>query len=201
MSLDPNRLVELPLTDPLWDRFFWVAPLVVVGTREPTGDYDFAPKHLAMPLSWETHFGFVCTPRHATYHNAIREGAFTVTFVRPDQVVVASLTASPRCEDTSQPVLSALPSFEASRVDGLFLEGGHVFLECEMDRVVDGFGENSLVCGRIVRAVVDEQALRVTDGDDEAILDRAPVMAYLDPDRYTPVTRSLSFPFPAGFNR
>lgn len=201
MDTNPKDLVELPLTHELWTRFFWVSPLVVVGTREETGEYDFAPKHLAMPLSWETHFGFVCTPRHATYHNAIREGVFTVTYVQPDQVVVASLTASPRCEDDSQPVLAALPTFEASRVDGRFVAAGHAFLECETDRVIDGFGENSLICGRIVRAAVDEAGFRATDGDRVAVLKRAPVLAYLYPDRYASLGKSLSFPFPSGFDR
>jgi len=201
MHVDPGDLVELPLGPDLWTRFFWVAPLVVVGTREANGDYDFAPKHLAMPLSWESHFGFVCTPRHATYHNAIREGAFTVTYVQPDQVVVASLTASPRCDDDSQPVLDALPSFDAATVDGRFVAAGHAFLECETDRIIDGFGDNSLICGRILRAVVDESALRATDGNHDEVLNRAPVMAYLYPDRYAALGQSLSFPFPAGFDR
>lgn len=201
MNVDQRDLVDLPLGPDLWTRFFWVSPLVVVGTREADGEYDFAPKHLAMPLSWEAHFGFVCTPRHATYHNAIREGSFTVTYVQPDQVVVASLTASPRCADESQPVLDALPSFEASAVDGRFVSAGHAFLECETDRIIDDFGDNSLICGRIVRAAVDEGALRATDGVHPDVLKRAPVLAYLYPDRYATVSESLSFPFPAGFDR
>ena len=55
----PRQLIGLDPHGPIWDRFFTVAPLVVVGTREPDGGHDLAPKHLAMPLSWANHFGFV----------------------------------------------------------------------------------------------------------------------------------------------
>ena len=33
-----------------WDRFFTVAPLVLVGTLEPDGSADIAPKHQATPI-------------------------------------------------------------------------------------------------------------------------------------------------------
>ena len=46
------RVVPLRIEAPLWTRFFSVAPLVLVGTKE--GDhYDIAPKHMAMPLAWK----------------------------------------------------------------------------------------------------------------------------------------------------
>ncbi len=48
-----------------------VAPLVLVGTKERHG-WDFAPKHLAMPLGWEGFYCFAFTPWHATYRQ--REG-------------------------------------------------------------------------------------------------------------------------------
>ncbi|MGQ9871755.1 flavin reductase [Leptodesmis sp.] len=97
-----------------------MAPLVVIGTREPDGGYDLAPKHMAMPIGWENYFGFVCTPRHHTYQNVLREQAFTVSFPRPEQVVLASLSAAPRCEEDAKPALAALPILPASVVDGVF---------------------------------------------------------------------------------
>ena len=36
--------IELPVDTPIWSRFFTVAPLVLVGTREPDGGHDLAPK-------------------------------------------------------------------------------------------------------------------------------------------------------------
>ena len=80
-------MVPLPLSAPIWDAFFTVAPLVLVGTREEDGSHDLAPKHMAMPLGWQNHFGFVCHPSHATQRNAERTGAFTVSFPRPASVV------------------------------------------------------------------------------------------------------------------
>jgi flavin reductase (DIM6/NTAB) family NADH-FMN oxidoreductase RutF len=84
-SARPNVLVSLGLEQPIWERFFTVAPLVV-GTYEPDGSYDLAPMHLAMPMGWDYCFGFICTPRHRTYHNAKHKGAFTVSYPRPSQV-------------------------------------------------------------------------------------------------------------------
>ena len=114
-------LVELDVGQPIWDRFFWVAPLVIIGTREPDGGHDLAPKHMVTPLGWKNYFGFVCTPRHRTFGNAQRVGAFTVTYPRPDQLVATSLAASPR-QGTEKPALSVLPVFPASTVPILPME-------------------------------------------------------------------------------
>jgi flavin reductase (DIM6/NTAB) family NADH-FMN oxidoreductase RutF len=202
MVMSPSeRLVSLDLTQPLWDRFFCVAPLVIVGTREEDGSYDLAPKHLAMPLGWENYFGFVCTPRHRTYQNSRREGTFTVSFPRPEQVVLASLSAAPHCGEHSKPSLAALPTFPASVIDGVLLEHAYLFLECELERIIDGFGENSLIIGKIVAAQVQESALRVSERDDQDILMESPLLVYLPPGRYATVSQSFSFPFHAGFKR
>ncbi len=96
---------------PIWERFFTVAPLVLVGTREQSGAYDLAPKHLAFPMGWDNYFGFVCTPRHRTYQNIQREGAFTVSYARPTQLVLTALAASPRCGEDDKASLAALPTF------------------------------------------------------------------------------------------
>ena len=196
-----RKLVELDTSQAIWDRFFWVAPLVLVGTREEDGGHDLAPKHMAFPLGWDNFFAFVCTPRHRTYSNLRRSGAFTVSYPRPTQLVLASLAASPRCEDDQKLSLQALPVFAATHVDGVLLEDGSAFLECELDRVVDGFGENSLVVGRVVAARVAEDAARVGDGDDQALIHQSPLLAYLNPGRFATIDDSLSFPFPAGMKK
>jgi hypothetical protein len=59
MSTNPQSMIPLPLNAPIWDAFFTVAPLVLVGTREDDGSHDLAPKHMALPLGWQNHFGFV----------------------------------------------------------------------------------------------------------------------------------------------
>jgi flavin reductase (DIM6/NTAB) family NADH-FMN oxidoreductase RutF len=202
MSNDTGaKLVALETDQPIWDRFFTVAPLVVIGSRESNGEFDLAPKHMATPLSWENYFGFVCTPSHGTYQNIEREKAFTVSFPNPQQVLLASLSASPRCYDNSKPSLQALPTIPATVVDGVFLKDSYLFLECQLDRVVDGFGSNSLIAGQVVAARVSESALRMNDKDDQDILENSPLMAYLPPCRYAAIDHSFSFPFPKGFTR
>lgn len=193
--------ISLETDQPIWERFFTLAPIVLVGTLEADGTPDIAPKHLAIPMSWENYFGFVCTPRHRTYVNARRSGGFTVTYPRPEQLLYTSLAASPRCADDSKPVLQAFDTQPASRVDGVFVSGGYLHLECELFKVVDGFGDNSLVTGRIIAAQVHRDALRVSDGDDEELLRRAPLFAYLFPGRFASIAETRTFPMPAGMKR
>lgn len=196
-----QETVSLDVDRPVWGRFFTVAPLVVIGTREGDG-YDLAPKHMATPLGWSNYFGFVCTEEHATYRNAAREGAFSVSFPVPGAAVASSLTAAPRCGgEDAPPDLSGLATRPTEVIDGIVLEEAYAWLECELERVVDGFGENNLVAGRVVAARVRRDALRVADGDDQALLRRSPVPAYLSPGRYAAIREADAFPFPAGFRR
>jgi len=196
-----HRFVELDISQPIWERFFWVAPLVLVGTLEADGNHDLAPKHMAMPMGWDNYFGFVCTPRHHTYSNIRRTGFFTISYPRPDQLVLTSLAASPRCGENDKPALSVLPVFPASVVEGVLVEGGYMFLECELDRIIDDFGVNSLIIGRIVAARVAEDAARNFEGGDQALIHNAPLLAYIHPGRFTSIDHSLTFPFPAGMQK
>lgn len=197
----PNKLVSLDVNKTLWERFFYVAPLIIVGSREEDGSYNLAPKHMTMPLGWENYFGFICTPKHRTYGNIKQSQSFTITFPQPEQVVLTSLSAAPRCEDDSKPALAALPTFPASKVDGIFLQDGYLFIECELDRIVDGFGENSLIAGKIVAVQVQEAALRMSARDDQDLLLNSPLLAYLSPGRYTTINHSYSFPFHKGYKK
>ena len=196
-----NNLVRLQVDQPIWDRFFTVAPLVVIGSREVDGRDDFAPKHMVTPLGWENYFGFVCTPEHATYQNIQREKTFTVSFPTENAVVLTSLSASPRCDNQHKPSLDAVPTLAATVVQGSFLRDSSLFFECELDRIVDGFGSNSLIAGRIVAAHARPDILRSVEVDDQDTLAASPLMAYVSPGRYATIDRSLSFPFPKGFQR
>ncbi len=198
-----QKLKTLDVRQPIWNRFFWVSPLAVIGTLEADGRPDFAPKHMVTPLGWQNWFGFVCTPRHSTYVNARREGVFTVSMPRPDQVVLASLCAAPRCggEDGEKPELDRLVTRPATVVDGHFLAHSYLFLECETARIVDDFGDNSLIGGKIVAAHVAPDSLRTLERDGQDLIRSAPMLAYLPPARFARIERTFSFPFPAGFER
>ena len=202
MNQDPNpRAVELDPGDSLWERFFSVFPLVVVGTREADGADDLAPKHLAMPLSWSNHFGFVCTPRHNTYANVVRQREFAVSYVRPSQTLLASLAATPRCDDGSKPITAVLPTVAATRIDAPLVEDSYLYLECELERIDDDLGENSLIVGRIVAARAAAEVLRAVDRDDGELISGAPLLAYLYPGRFAEISHSDKLPFPTGFKR
>ena len=198
MEKPAHRPVPVSTDKPIWSRFFTIAPLVIVGTIEGDG-YDLAPKHMAMPLGWDNYFCFVCSPRHATQANAERTGQFTVSFPKPDQVVEASLAAAPREEDDSKPSLAAIPTFPATAVEGVLVRDAHLWLECELDRIVDGFGSNTLIVGRVVAAAADDGALRLSDRDDGELIRDEPLLAYLSPGRFAKVSESFSFPYHVDF--
>jgi flavin reductase (DIM6/NTAB) family NADH-FMN oxidoreductase RutF len=193
---NPTDLVSIEVGPDMWERFFTVSPLVLVGTKEESGEFDLAPKHMAFPLGWAGYFGFVCTPEHQTYWNTRREAVFTVSYPRPTQVVLTSLAASPRDVETGcKESLRAIPTFPAQVVDGVLLEDGYLYFECELDRVLDDLGANSLIIGRIVAAHARAEALRHADVSDQEMIFETPLLAYLHPGRFSQIRRSLRFPF------
>ncbi len=109
--------------------------------------------------------------------------------------MLTSLAASPRFDDGDKPALSALPVFPASRVDGVLVKGGYLYFECELDRIVDGFGVNSLIIGRIVAARVAEDSERMDERDDQALIHNAPILAYLHPGRFASIATACPFRF------
>jgi flavin reductase (DIM6/NTAB) family NADH-FMN oxidoreductase RutF len=201
MNTIRENLVTLELTSPVWEQVYSVSPLVLIGSREINGEYDLAPKHMAMPLGWNQYFGFICTPKHGTYSNIEREKFFTVSYPRPNQAAMIGLAAAPRCEDNHKWSLRAIPHFPASQVDGVLVKGAYLFLECALDRIIDGFGDNSLIVGNILAASASPEFLRQTKCDEKTRLKKTPLMAYLYPDRFAQIEESISFPFPEGFHK
>lgn len=192
---------KIDTNHPVWDRFFTVNPLVIIGSKEEDGNYDLAPKHMAFPMGWKNYFGFVCTPRHGTYQNIKRTGEFSVSYPKPTQVIITSLTATPRCEDNTKPGLDLLPQSRAELIDSIFVKESYIQLECKLEKFIDGFGENSLIAGKIIQAYVDEHYLRSEDRDDHELIFEAPILTYLSPGRYSVIKKSHSFPFPKDFRK
>jgi flavin reductase (DIM6/NTAB) family NADH-FMN oxidoreductase RutF len=197
----PEKIVTINTNRPFWHRFFTVYPLVLVGSKEKNGDFNFAPKHLAMPLSWDNYYGFICTPRHTTYKNIQREGYFTVSFPRPSQILIASLAAGSRTEDDIKPSLKEIPTIKASEIDGVFVKDAYLFLECELDRILDGFGENSMITGKIVAAHIHDDSRRIMERDDHDLIKNSPLLVYLNEGRFAKISETYSFPFPVNFKK
>ncbi|KPK15553.1 MAG: hypothetical protein AMJ62_08520 [Myxococcales bacterium SG8_38] len=194
-------MIPLDLDHPVWEQVYMVAPLTIVGTREPDGSYDLAPKHMAMPMSWQDHYGFVCSPSHATYVNARREGCFTVSFPRPDQILLTSLAAAPRCNDDHKHALQAIPTIPARKIDGVLVAQAYLHLECELDRIIDDLGDNSVIIGRIVQAFVAEDSAREVDRDAQEMIAHSPMLVYLHPGRFARIVETNAFPYHVGFKR
>jgi len=198
---DAKRLTSLPVDDSLWERIFTVAPLVIVGSKEASGETNLAPKHMAMPLGLTRYFCFVCSPRHATYHNIRRHGIFTVSYPRLGEVIYTSLAAAPRDDDQSKPGLLSLPMFPASQVDGVLVKGCYLYLECQLHAVLDDFDGYSLIIGRVVAASAAEAALRKQDLDEADQIFQMPLLAYLHPGRIAEIRQTTALPLPEGFSR
>ena len=197
-----HNFYTLDTSIPIWERMFIVAPLIVIGTREGAA-YDLAPKHMATPIGFDNYFGFVCTPKHATYQNIKENKEFTVSFPLPDQVVLASLSASPRCNDISKSkaIVEALSTIKATTVDALFISESYLYLECKLFKIIDGFNENSIITGKIVAAHVDKNHLKESDKDEQQQLKENPLLAYIAYGRFAKITETYNFPFPKNFKR
>lgn len=191
-----SRLVDIETDRPVWDRFFTVAPLVLIGTTDADGSPDFAPKHMVTPMGWQNYFGFVCSPTHSTCGNIQRTGEFTVSYPKPSQVLQSSLAASPR-QAGHKPVLDYFTTFPARQIEGTFIEEAYLYFECRHFKSVDGFGPNCLITGEIVAAYAEPGFLRSNELDDQEIVHDSPLFAYLAPGRFAAIDRSNAYPFPA----
>lgn len=194
------KRITLDTTNPIWDRFFTVAPLVLVGTRDPDGALDLAPKHMAMPMGWQNYFGFVCSPTHSTCSNIERTGEFTVSYPKPSQVLYSSLAASPRA-DGHKPVLDLYDTFPANQVDGEFIEEAYLFLECRHHKTYPDFGSNCLITGEVVAAHAEPGFIRSSERDSGELLAANPLLAYVSPGRFASIERTNAFPFPADMKK
>lgn len=198
---DDRDLVTLQPDQPFFETLYTVSPLVVIGTREADGSENLAPKHMAFPLGWGDHFGFVCKPAHGTYENVERTGEFTVSYPRPDEVLEASLAAAPRDSEGDKPTLEDIETATGESVNAPAVADAYAVLECELDRIVAGFGDAGLVAGEAVAKHVHTDAHRTHDEEPEVLLERAPALAYLYPDRFAEIRETQAFPFPEGFER
>lgn len=197
-----NNLVRLNIKEPIWDHVFTVAPLVVVGTKEGA-NYDLAPKHMATPIGLSNFFAFVCTPKHSTYHNVKKYGEFSISFPFPDQVVLTSLSASPRCDVQyiKKPIVKALPTIKCNEIDSIFFKDSYLFLECELFNIIDGFDDYSIIIGKIKEAKVDKEYLKISDKDEQQQIHDNPLLAYIAQGRFAKITDTFNFPFPKGFKK
>lgn len=200
--LQKDEFVPLDTSIPIWERIFTVAPLIVVGTKEEEG-YDLAPKHMATPIGFDNYFGFVCTPRHGTYSNVKRTKEFTVSFPRPDQIITTSLSASPRHEgiSKSQSILEALPLVKATSMDAPLVRDSYLYLECDLFKIIDGFGENSIIIGSIREAYVHKDYARFSERDEQQQIKENPLLVYVAMGRFASISETYNFPFPKDFKR
>jgi len=195
------NLVEIDVEKPVWDQFFTVAPLVLIGTNDEEGGFDLAPKHMVTPMGWQNYFGFVCSPSHTTCRNITSRKTFTVSYPKSSQLVHSSLAASPRSTQGDKPVLELFETFPASQIEGSFIKDAYLFFECRHFKTVTGFGENCLITGEIVAAYVDRKFHRVSEYDDQELIHESPLFAYLSPGRFATIEKSNSFPFPLGMKK
>jgi flavin reductase (DIM6/NTAB) family NADH-FMN oxidoreductase RutF len=196
---EPGGLRRLEKGARLFEAVFTVAPLVLVGTTEPNGDHNLAPKHMAMPIGWSDRYCFACTPRHRTHANVERTGEFTVSYATPDQVVLVGQAAAERGPDHVRHELAALDTTPALAVNGVLVAEAHAALECELDEIVRR-DDASLIIGRVVAAHALPDALRANDRDDADVIYQCPLTAYVAPGRLARIDRTTSFPYPARFS-
>ena len=201
-KLNDKDFASLDVATPIWAHVFTVAPLVIIGTKEGDG-YDLAPKHMATPMGFDNYFGFVCTPKHGTYHNVKKHKSFTASFPTPDQIITTSLSASRRSDQISKSkgIVEALPIARALSMDAPIIKDAYLYFECALFKIIDGFGENSLITGEIKKAWVHKDYLRISELDEAEQLRRNPLLAYIALGRFATISETYNFPFPKDFKR
>lgn len=203
MADQNSKMIEIDTDQDVWGRLYTVYSLVVIGSKEEDDAYNFAPKHMAMPLGFSNHFGFMGTPRKSTYRNVQREKVFTVSYPRPDQLVVSSLAATQREDDDTKPVIDQIPTVDAQIIDGKFLQDSYFQLECRLTECLGKFGEWEIVAGEIIAARVHEDIARNQGKErkEGELIYKSPLLAYLHPNRFSIIKESNAFPFPKEFKR
>jgi flavin reductase (DIM6/NTAB) family NADH-FMN oxidoreductase RutF len=194
--------ISLNVKESIWEHFYTVAPLVVIGTKEAQG-FDLAPKHMATPLGFSDFFGFVCTPRHNTYHNIKKHSRFSVSFVKPDQILLTSLAATPRCavKDFPEEITNHIPTVTLNNGASIFVKDSYVMLDCSLYKIIDGFDDYSLITGKVEQAMVHKDYKIVSaEGNQKQIYDH-PLLAYIAQGRFASIKETLSYPYPKDFQR
>lgn len=200
---DPFKdFISLNVKESIWEHFYTVAPLVVIGSKEAQG-FDLAPKHMVTPLGFSDYFGFVCTPRHNTYHNIKKHANFSVSFVKPDQVLLSSLAAMPRCavQDFSKEITDHVPTILSDNGTSIFVKDAYVMLDCNLHKIIDGFDDYSLITGKIVEARVHKAYKIISDEGHQKQIYEHPLLAYIAQGRFASIKETLSYPYPKDFQR
>jgi hypothetical protein len=114
-----------------------------------------------------------------------------VSVPKPNEVILTSLAAQLRRRGRPTGRIG-VGSDRVSPHDGRDCAlRGHLQLEYELERLVDGFGPNSLIMGPV-------QAGRADAGVDAGVvLERAPLLVYLSAGRLSEESASRSCTFPA----
>ena len=188
---------------PIWERFFTVAPLVVVGTREEDGSPDLAPKHMAGPVSWQNFFGFVCSPTHATYANA-----------PPGRGLHRELPAAGRRRAGRVGRLAALRGRQQAGggrpADASGPQGGCAAPRPRRRGPSSAWSTGSWTTwvttawssGRVVACHVDPRALRRLDREDQEVLRTLARSSSISTPTASPAwRRATPSPSPSGFSR
>lgn len=198
-----ENMIELDTEKDIWDKCYTVHSLLLIGSKEEDGHYNFAPKHMAMPMGLSNYFGFMGTPRKSTYRNIQREKVFTVSYPKPEQLTLSSLAATRREDDDTKPILDEIPTSPAHKIDGQFIKDSYFQLECKLADIVGKYGEWELIVGEIVAARTVKKMLRPTDSEtkESQLINKNPLLAYLHPNRFSVIKESQVFPFPKVFKR
>ena len=190
----PSYLLSLELSHSIWDRFFTVAPLVVIGTRASEGAQNLFATHRAFPFDPENLFAFLASPAEPVVQNCLRERAFSVSFPHPRQIVEASLATAPAGTDDQNPLVAEIQTFRAREIDAPVLAGARLGLECRLERVVEDLGTSWLIVGTIVAAHLDRDTRRVSERDDYDLVARHPLLAFVAPGRFAEIEHTDTFP-------
>ncbi|MDH5414618.1 MAG: flavin reductase, partial [Flavobacteriaceae bacterium] len=101
----------------------------------------------------------------------------------------------------SKLIIEALPTIKAETMDALLLTNSYLYLECELFKIIDGFDQNSIITGKIIKAYAEKDYIRISELDEQEQIKNNPLLAYIANGRFATISQTFNFPFPKDFKR
>lgn len=133
-------------------------PVVLVSTKDEKGGYDIAPVAWNCPLGKNPpRLLIVVGKRHRTCENITAAGEFIICVPHVSQAEMVRETGSVSGREIDKFDSMNIEAFAGSSVDAMIPEGCVGYLECKVEKVIDG-GHVDIVAAEVLRAVVDKEA-------------------------------------------
>jgi len=169
--------------------------VALITTVSPSGVVNVAPKTQVMPVGRHNYWGFACCKQHHTYTNVVEQGEFVVNMPGLELIGKISDASQEFPEGTDELAAIGLCRFPSLQVRVPSITECGVHIECVRHTVLDAFGGDSLIIGRVVAARVDSELMLAP----QHTMSKKPLLVYVHPNHYTIIRDFAPFAFPPNY--